>query len=601
MTARLLFASLALLTAAACTGGSDHASGGVGGSGLSRGPVSAFGSIFVTGIKWETDSAEILVDGVPADESSIELGMVVTVEGEVSRDGTTGTATLVRFDSDLEGPITSITPVGTDGVAATVVVLGVDVFVEDGVTIFSGGAGFGFGTMTVGDVVEVSGLRGADGSIRATHLEREGSLVPGVTAVELTGVVSGYTPGASSFQIGSVTVNFDPSGVTTNLTELPGGEPSDGQFVEVEGIYEASGEITASAIELEDDELPDVDNAEIEGVITRFVSLADMDVAGQPVDASGARLTPNDPALFRLGVVVEVEGRISDGVLIARELELRGFDTRIDAAIASAEDIDAENGTFVLLGIPVRTDASTQFDDGESDVPNFSVSDLRAGDFLAVRGVEDPAGTLLATRVKREEVDDVELRGFVEAADSIAGTLTIMGVTVDVNGAEFEDADEMTLLQSEFFAQLMIGDLVEVENDLPGDPSVLEFATEVEFETPEGGNPGLTPSFFPGVSAPAAPSPTTAAAAMLDDLAAFGPAPVDDRMGLESAVFSDAEEFIDWDWDLESSAPLEATPRAEDASTKADASVSMVDAVVFFFERLESAAGEKSSTAVSAD
>ena len=603
MTARLLIAGLALLTAVACGGGgSNHASGGVGGSGVSRGPVSAFGSIFVTGIEWNTDSAEILIDGVEESEALLQLGMVVTVEGTVASDGVTGTATRVRFEGDLEGPIESITPVGTDGVAATIVVLGVEVLVEDGVTVFDDDAGFDFATMDVGDVVEVSGLRGADGSIRATHLERdEDGLVPGVTPVELTGVVSGYTSGATSFQIGSVTVNFDPAGVTTDLTELPGGEPSDGQLVEVEGIYELSSEITATKIELEDDALPDVDHAEIEGVITRFVSLADLDVAGQPVDASGATLTPNDPALYREGVVVEVEGRTVGGVLIARELELRGFDTRISAAIANPEDIDPDNGTFVLLGIPVRTDASTQFEDGEFDEAKFSVSKLMAGDFLSVRGVENPPGTLYATRVKREEDDDVELRGFVEAADSIAGTLTILGLTVDVNGAEFEDEDEMTLLLSEFFAQLMIGDLVEVEDEVPGDRTVLEFATNVEFETPEAGEPGLPPSFFPGV----VPSPRAAptAAAMLDDLEAFGPAPVDDLERLEGSGFNDAEVLADWDQDVQDDprALLEPAPRRDDPTAATEAPVSMVDAVVFFFERIRTAAAEEPSAAVSAD
>ncbi len=584
-----------LLLALACGSSSSNvASGGVGGSGVSKGPVSDFGSVFVTGIEWNTDSAEILVNGIPGSEASLDLGMIVIVEGTVANDGLTGTATTVSFDDDLEGPIDSITPVGSDGTAATIAILGVDVYVEDGFTVFfDDESSFDFASMMEDDVVEVSGLRDADGTIRATYIEREGTLAPGTTEVKLEGFVSGFT-GGSSFQIGSVTVNFDPFGVTTDLSDLPGNAPSDGQFVEVEGIVQVGGDITADKIE-EEDPLPDVDNAEIEGVITRFVSLADMDVARQLVDASGATQVPEEPgpeALYRLGAVVEVEGPLTGGVLIARELKLRGFDTRIEAAIAADDDIDAENGTFVLLGIPVRTDASTGFDDGVADLPDFSVADLMAGDFVSVRGVENPTGTLYATWVKREDVDDVRLRGFLEAIDNEfegAETLTVMGVTVDVSGASFEDENENPLTLAEFFGPegAQIDDLVKMKNDLPGDPTVLTFATDVELKTPESGEAGLPPSFFPGVVAaqPAVPS----VAATLDDLGAFGPAPTDELQRVE-----------DLDFEFDDAAPLVDSAEQE-STTKGSDSHSMVDAVVVFFERLREVAAAEASAAVSED
>jgi hypothetical protein len=586
-----------LLAALACgESGSNQASGGVGGSGVSKGPVSAFGSIFVTGIKWETDSAEVVINGAPASEADIQLGMVVTVEGDVDDGGLTGTATRVTFDEDLEGPIESITPVGTDGIAANLTVLGVEVFVEDGVTVFEDdGSGFDFASMSVNDVVEVSGLRASDGSIRATHIEREGSLIPGTTQVEIEGIVSNLVldspPGTGSFEIGTITILF---GATTSLPfDAP---PFEGDPVEVTGIYEASGDITATEIELEDDVLPDVDVAKIEGVITALAPtaedpLAGLEVAGQPVDASNAALLPRDVTLYQVGTIVEVEGRTVDGILIARTLELRGFDTRIDAAIAAAEDIDTENGTFILLGITVQTDASTQFKDG------VSLANLAAGDYLSVRGVENPPGTLFATRVKREEVDDVELRAFVRSAEDIdatAGTLTLLGITVDVNGAEFEDADELALTQAEFFTQVMVGSLVEVENGLPGDPTILEFATDVEFESPESGEAGLPPSFFPGVVT-ARPA-VSAVGAMLDGLEAYGPVPGDELQRWDATASEDLD-MRDRS-DATGSVGLEMT---EPLALAGDDDLSMVDAVVVFFDRIREVAADQADAAPNGD
>ncbi|MEE2664876.1 MAG: DUF5666 domain-containing protein [Myxococcota bacterium] len=584
----LLLSSL-LLTLACGSSSSNIASGGVGGSGVSKGPVSAKGSIFVTGTHWEIDAiTQIEINGEPGDEADLFLGMVVTVEGTVDAGGMSGIADNVSFDDDLEGPIATISDVGNDGVAKTLDILGVEVLVEDGVTVFDN---FDFDTMMVGDVVEVSGLRDAEGDIRATRVEFKGVLELGVTQVELKGTVEGLAD--SSFQLGSITVNFDPLGATTDLTKIEDGPLADGRFVEVEGTIEMTGEITATSIETEDDEdddLPDVDDGEIEGVITRFVSLSDLDVAGQPVDASGATLVPDDPALYHLNVLVEVEGPIVGGVLMAEKLELRGFDVRIEAAIADPGDIDVAAGTVVLLGIPVQTDQSTQLEDKLLETPGFSLADLAAGDFLVVRGVEDPPRTLRATRLERSEPDDIKLRGFLEDEDEGAETLTVLGQVIDVSLATFEDDNDLEIMQGQFFAQVMPGDLVEVRDRQDGDDATIDMADDVEIETPEAGSPGLPPSFFPGVP-PITQQPSLAAA--LEDLGLFDAPPADELERLDELVFDTGAETID-----RTAAFAPGEPGDEQPSALRE--LSMVDAVRLFFDRIREVAASGETTVPSA-
>ena len=93
--------SLLLITClglSGCGGGgsggiADIGGGGIGGTGISStGTIDGFGSIFVNGVEYETGDSEILLDGQSASESSLRLGMVVTVRGTINDDGLTGTA-----------------------------------------------------------------------------------------------------------------------------------------------------------------------------------------------------------------------------------------------------------------------------------------------------------------------------------------------------------------------------------------------------------------------------------------------------------------------------------------------------------------------------
>jgi len=481
--------------------GSNFANGGIGGTGVSEGPITGFGSIFVNGIKWEIDDSEVDFDGAPGTEGDLRIGMVVRVEGEIDSEAGTGQASRVRFDDELEGPITSIDEVGDVGaedLTLELLILGQRVWVEAGGTRFDddddGSPDCGLATIAVGDVVEVSGLRDGDGVIRATYLECEGILSLGNTEVELAGTVSGFSEGdGTTFMIGDVTITFDPTGGMTTLEDLPPGGVADGLFVEVEGKITATNEVFANEIEQEDEfDDDDLDEFSITGFVSDFVGLSDFKVAGRRVDASGAVFENGNALLLEDGVRVEVEGDLVDidgeSVLIADEVEFEDREIEISAAIADAGDIvpapsETDDDRFFLLGIEILVVPSTIMRD--ELLPPFGFDDIAAGDYLEVKGVSNGSGAVIASEVRRDEVDDIELEGPVDEFDASTGTLTILGVTVATQTeptTEFA-IDDLPATRAEFFAQLEIGDFVDVEDDeSDGDATSIDFASEVELE-----------------------------------------------------------------------------------------------------------------------
>ncbi len=58
------------------------ATGGIGGTGISSGPITAFGSVFVNGVEYDIDQATLTRNGQPASgQNEYRIGEYVTVKG----------------------------------------------------------------------------------------------------------------------------------------------------------------------------------------------------------------------------------------------------------------------------------------------------------------------------------------------------------------------------------------------------------------------------------------------------------------------------------------------------------------------------------------
>ncbi len=433
---------------------------------FSHGTITGFGSVIVNGVRFDTSSAMITVDGNPGTEADLEVGQVVTVRGTLEDGVTTGSANSVDFDDVVEGPITAI-----DAMAGTLTVLGQFVLVDDANTSFDDSINpASLAGLIVGDIVEVTGFRLADGSISATRIE----LRAAGGEFEVTGIVSDVS--ATTFEINSLVVDYSAA----MLEDFPAGTIENGQLVEAKGnALGASGELLASQVEFKGDDLDvdDVDRVEVEGFITSFVSATDVfNVEGFPVVTNAQTVFENGTSAdLANNRKVEVEGNIDEfGVLVAEEIEfkLAGI-IRIESLVE-----DRQDSQLTILGIVVNVNVSTRIEDKSSaELEPFSVADINVGDFVEIRGFEDSGG-IVATRLEREDFDgEVALRGFVEAVND--PNFAILGVTIQTNAAtEFEDANDMPITASDFFGQAQ-DSLVEAEGALSNGMII---ADDVELE-----------------------------------------------------------------------------------------------------------------------
>ena len=469
-------------------GGGSVAGGGIGGTGMTSGTVTGFGSVFVNGIEFETDGASRDVDDRTDisngrdDDKVLDIGMVVTIFGTVNDDGVTGTAERIIYDDEVEGPIAAdpVPVPGKDGNTKTFKIFDTTVIVDRNSTVF---ADTTYDSLARDNLLEVSGYFDGSGNLRATRVEKEGVLVLGSSEVELRGAVKGFD-GVDTFTLAGVTVTFDGM---TEFEDLPG-TVKNGQFIEVEGTLETATAVAATRIEREDDGFDNnIDEASIEGLVTDYNGINDFRVAGQLVKAGNADFEPASlENTLADGVKVEVEGSIEGGVLKASEVEQRGGDARISAIVVNSNNTAGTITLQVVQGQPditVFTDTQTQFEDERDEEKPFDINAIDAGDFLVIEGYVDGGDNFIAAQVERDEQGDVELRGPADvpptSGDDTNGLVSILGISIATDGStNFEDARDEDISGTQFFIDVENLDLVGFTDKDPADGS----ADEVEFE-----------------------------------------------------------------------------------------------------------------------
>ena len=298
--------SAAVMLASGCGGGSSSA-GEDGSPIVSRGVVTGFGSIYVNGHKFITDAASFEVDDESGGQDDLRVGMIVTVVG--SRHDSGDQAHHVYYDNELKGPVSDIQII--DGDSKTLTILGQSVLVTRDTTIDDDGA-LTYDTIAIDDVLEVSGFLG-EGQLIATHIELQDS----DDEIEIKGLIENFVAG--SFEIKGFPVTYDiNTEIDDDIAAL-----DNGLFVEVEGQLDVAGTtLLAKQIEAEDDDFDDDNEVELRGVISEYDDVnATFMLQGQMVDAKTARLEPVSLVLAN-DLLVEVEGYMDAGILIAHQVEL---------------------------------------------------------------------------------------------------------------------------------------------------------------------------------------------------------------------------------------------------------------------------------------
>ncbi|MCU7866102.1 MAG: hypothetical protein KZQ92_19240, partial [Candidatus Thiodiazotropha sp. (ex Lucinoma borealis)] len=128
--------------------------------------------------------------------------------------------------------------------------------------------------------------------------------------------------------------------------------------------------------------------------------------------------------------------------------------------------------------VKVFRNSQTKMEDATKAVASLSIDNLGTGDFLEVRGMLDGSGDIVATEIKRNDLDDIILQGPVTSFVANS-SITILGVTyLTSTGTQFEDINDQVISGTQFFNTLTTGMLVKVKDSEPGDGT----ADEVEFE-----------------------------------------------------------------------------------------------------------------------
>ncbi|NGP54411.1 DUF5666 domain-containing protein [Thioalkalivibrio sp. XN8] len=468
-------------------GGGGDPSIGIDRGGLLYAEITAFGSIVVRGVRYDTTNAAVTVDDLPAAQSALSVGDVVLVAGTVNEDGVTGVAERVIADDVLEGAVDSIDlAAGRFTVLEQTVMVTADTIFDDDFTPRT------LEGLTTGDVVEIAGFIG-DGQFIATRVERDDDN----DGFEIVGYVTSLDSGARTFAINGLAVDY--SGASLD-DDFPAGAIADGDLVEVEGTVFDSGTLFADDIDfwgnrprlLCDDFDGDDDDGDCEVEIEGYVSAVTSDTS---FELNGIRVLINADTAFEDGtaadiainVQLEVDGFINaDGVIVAEEIDFEDDDRPIEIE-APVQAIDLGNGLVTLLGIRVQMTATTRFEDfSAAQAFPFRAEDIRVGDYLEIIGTPaaDAGADVVATKIERADDDDndVSLQGFVESL--ALPDLVILGVTVQTTAnTEFELRDNDDASQAEFFGAIQPGELVDVQGIQISEAAIL--ADEVEQEDDE--------------------------------------------------------------------------------------------------------------------
>ncbi len=361
--------ALAASALAGCGGGGADVAQlpGTGGTGIfAQGAIAGFGSVIVNGIKFDDAAAAVQIDGVAASSLNLRLGMVASVQGQRSADPTLGSASRIDVWSIAQGRVTQVQAgrfmvagmtVQTDsatvydgvgsasGLAAgqPVAVWGlqaqadasrwiatrVAVLADTAAKVVSTGlvtvagsqrslnglplSGSLAASMAVGQLVRAKGtLSGASLQVDEYKVLELPNDALSSRQVELEGVVT-QVLSTTRFMLGNIEVD-------SSAVAIPPATPiATGLRIEVHGTLQGQ-RLKADALAFESD--LKLDEAEIEGLIEQFTSLANFVVRGQRCDATGAVFKRGRPVDLKVGVKVKVEGTKAGDFLKVTRLEI---------------------------------------------------------------------------------------------------------------------------------------------------------------------------------------------------------------------------------------------------------------------------------------
>jgi hypothetical protein len=314
----------------------------------------------------------------------------------------------------------------------------------------------------------------ANAAMRSSSPDAGTSLVSGMPElgeVTFKGIVEQIN--VDSYVISGLIFRFD---MQTMIT--PGLAPGD--LVKVKALLLPDQTRYALSIQLIESKESSIDpEFEFYGIVESTDS-AGWVISGEMVQVTAETMI--DPGVV-VGSLVEVEGRIIEGSLVAGKIHLEDQDRDDDDGSKDKmnevefkgliESINAD--VYMIAGKTVNTDASTEI----KGMP-------AVGDLVKVHATLQADGGYLAREIEKEDAEDDEADDDKEDADPKLNKVKFKGTLESINGSTWVVAGHSILvgLETKIKGDPQPGDLVEVEAFLQTD-GVTYLAHEIEVEDDE--------------------------------------------------------------------------------------------------------------------
>ncbi len=390
-----------LLVLHAC---SSEPQSGISGSGapvlVANGPISGFGSVIVNGVRFDTDSTEIYVNGNNANEQALKPGHVITVSSGNSAVNSEAdfSAEVLHLDHDVQGPISQI-----DTVNRSIEVLGQRVIILPDTKINLQNPD-GFVSMQAGQFVQISGFRNSSGEIEASRVD-EVTIAHGI----VTGELSELDVANRLFSVGGAQFMVAPDNSTIDLSTVQNGTlvqvftdlPTDANPMVVSSFRQ----LTVSSRAANGQQLigrGNVESITIEGNRAQLTT-------------SGLQAVIDESTVFVNGQLADVvvdsrlkfSGLVFNDQLLINKLEFTPRATKTLESITS--NIVVTSNDPIYQGYikfndqtEVQVNSLTEFiDHSQLAHRQFNLAHVRSGDSLIVGYYVDSGGRFIATLIDR--------------------------------------------------------------------------------------------------------------------------------------------------------------------------------------------------------
>jgi hypothetical protein len=460
------------LSLASCDPG-PQAGGGIGGTGsvatISSGPVTKFGSVFVSGREYDNSHAIYCLDDEPcSSENRLKLGMVVLVNGRTTESYSNSQplghiADKITFEETVEGAVQSV---AADGLSVTV--LGQVVHIDQKTIVDTSILGQSIANLRPRlDRIEVSGFVVGDGHILATLIMMQ----TGTPHYEVQGTIKNHDATARTFEIGSLRIDYS----TADTSRMPPVTSStwDRLVVHIQGdpwsnggAGPSGGTLNATRVTLLGFGIENSEEAELEGFILQINGPGDFVVNNLRVQTTSTTVfeggTLND---LVLDTHVIIHGKLASGILQAEQIAFEG-NFELESNVVAIDGTTKSLTLVGLSGMAVLIDNHTAIG-GNGDLRSFE--GIHIGDHIEIHG-RASGSSLLATELERSgSTSQVKIQGPIQSVSS--PMMIIGGATIDTTGIpndRFIGKDGTTIGRSAFFQGLTVGHKVSLNGTWTG-------------------------------------------------------------------------------------------------------------------------------------